>query len=75
MHPPSQLHGNDRLSTWAEINQLIHEQNGFRKELSGANHLSALTSIIETQKQIRKSTYTTFIDFSEAYGPVDRRLL
>ncbi len=67
---------NTRHSTWAEVNQLIHdEQNGFRKRWSSADYLSILTSIMETQKQMRKNTCTAFIDYSKAYDQVDRKLL
>ncbi len=67
---------NTRLSTWTEVNQLLHaEQDGFRKGWSCVDHLSTLTSIIKTLKQMRKSTYTAFVDFSKAYDPVDRRLI
>ena len=67
---------NDRLVNWAEINQLIiDEQNGFRKKRSCVDQLSTITQIIETRKQQRKSTFTVFIDFSKAYDRVNRELL
>ncbi len=66
---------NTRLSTWAEVNQLPWWTEWFEKGWSCIDHLSTLTSIIETQKQMRKITYTAFVDFSKAYDRVDRRLL
>ncbi|MES9880570.1 MAG: endonuclease/exonuclease/phosphatase family protein, partial [Sedimenticola sp.] len=41
---------NKRLSTWAEINgKIVDEQNGFRKHRSTIDHLSSLTNIIDTR--------------------------
>ena len=42
---------NDRLSDWVDDKGLrCEEQNGFRKGRSTVDHLSTLTSIIETRK-------------------------
>ncbi len=67
---------NSRLVTWAEVNQLLcGEQNGFRKNKITVDHLSSLTSIIETRKLQKKDTFTAFVDFSKAYDRIDRSLL
>ncbi len=39
------------------------------------DHLSSLTSIIETRKLQNKDTFTAFVDFSKAYDRIDRSLL
>ncbi len=67
---------NSRLVTWAEVNQLLcGEQNGFRRNRSTVDHLSSLTSIIETRKLQKKDTFTAFVDFSKAYDRIDKSLL
>ena len=67
---------NCRLSSWEEENGVLHDaQNGFRKDRSIVDHLSTLTSIIETQKLLRKSTFAAFIDFRKAYDAIDRTKL
>ncbi len=67
---------NNRLVTWAEINGLItDEQTGFRRRGSTLDHLSSLTSIIETRKFKRLDTYVAFIDFSKAYNRINRSML
>lgn len=64
---------NARLSCWAEHNDKIaDEQNGFRKKRSTIDHLSTLTSIIDTRKQVKKATFCAFIDFSKAYDFINR---
>ena len=67
---------NDRLTAWAENNELLcDEQNGFRKGRGCVDHLASLNSLISTRKQQRKSTFACFVDFSKAYDRIDRRLL
>jgi hypothetical protein len=67
---------NNRLTTWAEENELIADnQNGFRKQRSTIDHLSTLTSIVETRKKKKLSTFVGFIDFRKAYDRIDRPLL
>ena len=39
------------------------------------DHLSTLTSITDTRRKLRKSTYTAFIDFSKAFDRVNRNIL
>ena len=46
-----------------------------KKNRSTTDHLSALTSLIETRKLYKKSTFTCFIDFRKAYGTMNINLL
>ena len=39
------------------------------------DHLSTLTSITDTRRKLRKSTYTAFIDFSKAFDRVNINIL
>ncbi len=67
---------NTRISTWAEETGILHdEQNGFRKSRSCIDHLSTLTTIVETRKSLNQQTFAAFIDFSKAYDTIDRRRL
>ncbi len=67
---------NGRLVTWAEVNELLcDEQNGFRKNRRTVDYLSSLTSIIETRKLQKKDSFTAFVDFSKVYDRIDRSLL
>ena len=67
---------NDRLTIWAESNGLMaDEQNGFRKKRSTIDHISSLTSIIETRKKAKKATFCAFIDFKKAYDTINRTKL
>ena len=67
---------NERLVSWNEQqNIIVDEQNGFRKKRSTLDHLTTLTSIIETRKKARKSTYCAFIDFKKAFDTVNRDIL
>ena len=67
---------NERLISWNEQhNIIVDEQNGFRKKRSTLDHLTTLTSIIETRKKARKSTYCAFIDFQKAFDTVNRDIL
>ena len=64
---------NSRLETWVDENNLLcDEQNGFRKSRSTLDHLSTLTSIIETRKAKKTDTFVAFIDFSKAYDSIPR---
>ncbi len=64
---------NSRLVAWTEVNGLIEdEQNGFRADRSCVDHLNSLTNIIETQKLLKQSTFTAFIDFSKAFDRINR---
>ena len=67
---------NNRLSNWEDENSKIADnQNGFRKQRSTIDHISSLTSIIETRKLQNKDTFTAFIDFKKAYDSIDRGVL
>ena len=67
---------NNRLSNWEDENSIIADnQNGFRKQRSTKDHISSLTSIIETRKLHIKDTFTAFIDFKKVYDSIDRGIL
>ena len=49
---------NERLISWNEQhNIIVDEQNGFRKKRSTLDHLTTLTSIIETRKKKQGSLH------------------
>lgn len=58
-----------------DLDFINDEQNGFRKSRSTIDHLGTLTSIIETRKLKKLSTFVAFIDFKKAYDWVNRNLL
>ncbi|CAG2208741.1 unnamed protein product [Mytilus edulis] len=58
-----------------ELNFLHDEQNGFRKGRNTIDHISTLTTVIETRKLHKLSTYVAFIDFKKAYDWINRDLL
>ena len=67
---------NKRLSAWAEKNGLLYdEQNGFRAGRSCMDHVSSLTSILETRIQRKQDTFCLFVDFSKAYDRINRNKL
>jgi hypothetical protein len=67
---------NTRLTKWADGNDLILDnQNCFRKQRSTIDHLFTLTSIMETRKARKLSTFAVFIDFKKAYDTIDRSIL
>ena len=39
------------------------------------DHINTITSIIETRKKCKLSTYIAFIDFKKAYDSINRALL
>ena len=64
------------LTLWCNINEVIvDEQNGFRDGRSTTDHLFTVTSVLETRKLRRQSTYAAFIDFKQAYDRIPRSLL
>jgi hypothetical protein len=66
---------NDRLSDWVDDKGMMcEEQNGLRKGRSTVDHLSTLTSIIETRKLKKISTFAAFIDFRKAYDKINRSI-
>ncbi len=67
---------NSRLVEWAEANKLNHDsQNGFRSDCSCVDQISSLTNIIETRKQMKKTTMALFVDFSKAFDRISRQFL
>ena len=67
---------NSRLTCkLVESDCLNDEQNGFRKDRSTIDHLYTLTTIIESRKLRKLSTFCAFIDFKKAYDMVNRSLL
>ena len=67
---------NDRLVKWFDERELIkYEQNGFMKGRITVDHINTITSIIETRKKCKLSTYVAFIDISKAYDSINRALL
>ena len=67
---------NNRLYNWFEVNGgLCDEQAGFRSGRCTGDHLSSLTTIVETRIKKRQDTFAAFIDFSKAYDRINRTLL
>lgn len=67
---------NNRITEWADVNNIIaDEQNGFRKKRSCLDHISTRTTIIDSRKKIRKSTFCAYIDFSKAFDHIQRDML
>ena len=66
---------NNRLLEWENENTVLCEpQNVFWKGRSTIDHVQSITSIIETRKLKRQSTFAAFIDFAKAYDSVNRDL-
>ena len=54
---------NKRLSKWTEDNSVVKDcQNGFRQKRSTIDHLTTLTTVIESRKTERKPTFVAFND-------------
>ena len=67
---------NQRLSKWCnDLDIIVDEQNGFRKDRCCLDHLTTLSSIIDIRKKSKKSTFCAFLDFSKAYDHIPRDLL
>ena len=67
---------NGRLSKDMHENKyIVDNQNGFQKGRSTVDHLSTLTTIIESRKLMKMETFVAYIDFSKAYDRVNRQLL
>lgn len=63
---------NNRLTDYFEDNDdLVDEQNGFRKNRSCELHVLTLNDVIQN----RDSTFVTYIDLHKAFDTVDRYLL
>ena len=58
-----------------ESRNKVTEQNGFRKRRNTIDHISSLTSIIDTRKKRNLSTFCAFIDFRKAYDTINRAKL
>ena len=64
------------MYNWFEVNGgLCDEQAGFRSGRCTGDHLSSLTTIVETRIKKRQDTFAAFIDFSKAYDRINRTLL
>ena len=64
---------NNRLVDYDEqCNMIIDNQNGFRKSRSCIDHLSSLTSIVESRMLQKRSTFVAYIDFRKAYDCISR---
>ena len=67
---------NNRLTKWLEENNILSEsQNGYRKDRSCLDHLYTLSSIIQTRKFRRQSTFVCFVDAHKAFDSVNRNCL
>ena len=67
---------NNRLYKWVESNnKVVDEQNGFRRNRSTIDHLCSFTSLIDTRKKLKQSTFCAFIDLKKAYDTVNRDIL
>ncbi len=61
---------------WAEDTDVISDaQNGFRTKRSTIDHIQTMTSIIDTRKGKKKSTFVAFIDLRKAYDSINRNKL
>ena len=66
---------NDRVMAWSEHNYLIYEgQNGFRKGKSTIDHISSLTQIIETRKNVYFLRLHRFLK-KNTYDSINRDIL
>ena len=67
---------NMRFEIWVTENSILHAKpNGFRKSRSTLDHLSTVTSIIETRKAMKEDTYVSFIEFSKAKDSIPHYIL
>ncbi|CAC5418856.1 unnamed protein product [Mytilus coruscus] len=65
-----------RLREIFESSDIIYdEQNGFRKDRNTIDHFLSITSIIESRKLRKQSTFAAFIDFEKTYDTTNRALL
>ncbi len=61
---------------WTEVNYLIVDgQNSFRPGRSCIDQISTLTNTVETRKNMNKSTFTAFIDFSKGFERINQNVL
>ena len=67
---------NSRLSAFLDNKEeIVEEQNGFRKQRSCTDHVFTLTSLCKIRQIENKSTFVTYIDFSKAFDCVNREML
>jgi len=67
---------NNRLQQWAEINELIpEEQGGFRRGYSTVDNIYTLHSIVQQYLYRKKKLFVAFIDFQKAFDTIDRQSL
>lgn len=59
------------LSVWVEGTTKLDDKNGFRRKRSTTDHVSCLSSIIETRNKKKLSTFA-FIDFRKAYDCMEK---
>ena len=64
---------NERLNTYSdEVNLILENQAGFRKDHGTIDHIFTLHTIIEIFKNLKKKLYCAFIDFEKAFDSVWR---
>lgn len=67
---------NSRITQYCnDLNIIVDEQNGFRKDRSCEDHIFALTSVIQNYINSNKSIFCAFIDLQKAFDWIDRDLL
>ncbi len=67
---------NTRSVTWLEDNNgFVVEQNGFQRDRSYMEHLYSLTSVIRNRKNMKKSTFTCFVDMKNVFDSVNHDCL
>ena len=65
-----------RFEIWVTEYSILHAKpNGFRKSRSTLDHLSTMTSIIETRKAMEKDTFVSFIEFSKTKDSIPQYIL
>jgi hypothetical protein len=67
---------NRRLTEWLDIrNTVVDEQNGYRKQRSGTDHLFTLYNILNNRKNAKLDTYACYVDMRKAFDNVNRDCL
>jgi hypothetical protein len=67
---------NNRLQSWSDVHgKIADEQNGFRPGRSTLDQLFSVSTIVETRKLRKMSTFIAFIDFRKAYDRIPRKRL
>ena len=66
----------DKMTNIIEEEELIgEEQNGFRKDRRGTEHLYILKELIEKAGKENKQLYCMFLDIEKAYDTVNRKIM